>query len=233
VRAVIARTIAAAALLASTACASSEPDLCTSTATCLRLNVDGLLIGQIDQLELDVVIGGTTHSTVITGTRGQRISLPTSTSITLAIPVPLLSVDLIAAGRRDGQVVGLDGASVMVLGGNQQSVELELREEVPCTEGHLDCGHAFGVPGQASWLYRCTDQVPLFYARCLRGCTGGFGSDADCFDTGCTDGGHYCGGNKLEGDPNTLYLCDTFRATMPTTCPHGCAISGDGHDACN
>ena len=225
---------AAAALLAATACASSPPEPCAGTQTCLRLNVDGFLIGSIDQLELDVVIGGTTHSTVTTGTRGEPISLPTSTSITLAIPVPLLSVDLIAAGRRDGKVLGLDGASVMVLGGNQQSIDLELTEQATCMEGHLDCGYAVDVRAQANWLYRCTDQVPLFSARCLHACTGGFGPSAACFDTGCTENGHYCGGNKLEGDPNSLYFCVDGRAgSSSSRCAHNCVISGDGNDTCN
>ena len=227
----IARAAAAAALLA--ACNTSEPDPCGDAATCLRLNVDGLLIESIDQLELDVVIGGATHSTVTTGTPGQRVSLPTSTSIKLAIPLPVISVAVIAAGRRDGVVVGVDGAAATVLGGDHQSVDLSLSGALPCTEGALSCGDGFGASGQRGWLYRCTDQVPIFYARCLHSCSGGFSSDATCFDTGCTDGGRYCGGDKLEGDPNTLYVCDLFSGTMPTKCPHSCAVSGNGNDTCN
>ena len=221
---------AAAALLA--ACGTSQPDPC-GDGTCLRLNVNGLLIDSIDQLELDVVIGGTTHSTVTTGIPGQLISLPTSTSIKLAIPLPVLSVDLIAAGRRGGVVLGLAGASATVFGGDHQSVDLDLFHETPCTEGHLDCGYGLGLQGQADWLYRCTDQVPIFYARCLRACSGGFGSDATCADFGCDDGKHYCGGNKLEGDPYTLYTCNLDRGIMPIRCPHSCVVTTDGNDACN
>jgi hypothetical protein len=231
VLAVIARAAAAAALLA--ACSASEPDPCGDAATCLRLNINGLLIDSIDQLELDVVIGGTTHSTVTTGMPGQLVSLPTSTSIKLAIPLPVISVDLIAAGRRAGVVVGLDGASAMVFGGDHHSVDLFLSSAFRCTEGELSCGYGVGLSGQPNWIYRCTDQVPIFDARCMRSCSGSFGSEVTCFDTGCAEGGHYCGGDKLDGDPHTLYICNQSRGTLPMRCPHSCVVTANGNDRCD
>lgn len=54
--------------------------------------------------------------------------------------------------------------------------------------------------------------------------------DAD--PTDCTIGAYYCGGDKLVGDPGTLYEC-TARGPMPAlVCQHGCARRAGKDDAC-
>ena len=230
----IARAAAAAALLASAACGTSEPDPCDGKTTCLRLDVAGFSIEAIEQLELDIVLGGTVHSTVTTGAPGQAISLPTSTSLSLVVPYPATNVDIVAAGRRAGQVVGIASASQTVFSGDHQSVELALSDLFFCDEDSLQCGSSVGLFRQASTIYRCTDRVPIFYGRCLRSCSSGtFGSDASCFDTGCAEGGRYCGGDKLDGDPHTLYVCNQSRGATPTKCPHSCVVTANGNDTCN
>jgi hypothetical protein len=42
----------------------------------------------------------------------------------------------------------------------------------------------------------------------------------------------YCGGDKLDGDPQTLYRCMAGVGTSPFTCPAGCAVRSGGDDMC-
>lgn len=226
----IARAAAAAALLAG--CAATAPDPCGDALTCVRLDVSGLLIDQIDQLQLDIVLGGRVHSTVTTGTRGQHISLPTSTSIKLSTMSLPTTVDVVAAGRRDGQVVGLASGAVTVLLNDHASLRLELSDLERCTEDRLVCGSSVGVFDHSDTIYRCIDGAPIFYARCFRSCSDFRAGDAVCSDFGCTQGGHYCGGDKVEGDPFTLYTCDGIDGVMPTRCPGECLALGGGNDHC-
>jgi hypothetical protein len=48
----------------------------------------------------------------------------------------------------------------------------------------------------------------------------------------CTDGGLYCGGDKLDGDPQTLYRCAAGVGTAPTPCLHACDVRVGRDDAC-
>ena len=141
----IARSVAAAALLAALACGTSEPDPCDGKTTCLRLDVVGFSISAIDQLELDIVLGGTIHSTVTVDASGQLISLPTSTSLAIDVPGPATSVDLVAAGRRAGQLVGIASASQNVFAGDHASVQLALSDLFFCDEDGLQCGSSVGL----------------------------------------------------------------------------------------
>lgn len=199
----------------------------------MLLGVDSLVIQTIDQLELDVVYAGH-HATITTGTVGKTIDLPSSLPLTLELPgPPLIQVDLIAAGKLGGSVLGLAADSITVQQGHQASARFFLEPD-PCVEGALYCGGTgIGVLADGKTLYRCTGGVPIFYVQCSSGCFPHFEPNAVCTGDGlCRDGGTYCGGHLLDGEPNTLYVCHSFRGTSPMPCPAGCIVRGDGDDAC-
>jgi hypothetical protein len=226
----LAISVAVTGLLA--ACRDAGPS-CVEATTCVRIDVDGLFVNEIDQLQLDVVYADR-HATTTTGTVGTSIDLPLSIPLTLDLPgSPLIEIHIIAAGKLGGRVVGVDAGSTTVPRGNHEVISLLLVTSFPCTEGALYCGGTTGLQAESESLYRCSGGVPIFYARCSRGCSPYFGEDAHCFGGGlCRDGGAYCGGNLLDGDPNTLYVCDLFDGTDPTPCPNGCLVRGDGADTC-
>ncbi len=50
---------------------------------------------------------------------------------------------------------------------------------------------------------------------------------------GCDVGGHYCGGDKVTGDPSTLYRCDGGSTGTPLRhCASGCAVNPGRNDSC-
>lgn len=49
----------------------------------------------------------------------------------------------------------------------------------------------------------------------------------------CVVGGSYCGGDKLSGDPNTLYRCTGGTPTVLSHCANGCAIIPGQDDVCS
>jgi hypothetical protein len=50
----------------------------------------------------------------------------------------------------------------------------------------------------------------------------------------CVTGGAYCGGDKLDGDTNTLYRCNGAAApTVIEVCANGCSVSSGRDDSCN
>jgi hypothetical protein len=49
----------------------------------------------------------------------------------------------------------------------------------------------------------------------------------------CVAGGYYCGGDKVSGDPSTLYRCNADgSATKVESCSRGCAVRPGEDDAC-
>jgi hypothetical protein len=219
-------TVACAGL----ACSDSDP--CGDATTCVRLEVDAFSIQAIDQLLLDVVYDGH-HATTVTGTLGTAIELPLDLPLTFNVPGNQIDVDLVAAGKLGGQVVGADATSLTVQSGTHSHESLFLLSARACTEGALYCGGTSDIIAESQSLYRCTGSVPIFYARCSFACTPHFDSGAVCAGSAlCRDGGTYCGGHNIDGDPNTLYVCASLRGTNARPCTNGCAIIGDGTDAC-
>jgi hypothetical protein len=51
----------------------------------------------------------------------------------------------------------------------------------------------------------------------------------------CFPNGDYCGGDKVAGDPNSLYTCnsDGTTATLVQACANGCAVNLGSNDSCN
>jgi hypothetical protein len=222
--------LASAAVLAGCT-TSSEP--CAGVATCVRIDVDGLAVHTIDQLELDLIYADH-HDTTTVGTIGDPMNLPFSIPLTLDLPgPPLIAISVIAAGRLNGSAIALDADSTTVQQGQHASLALFLSPAHPCNEGALYCGGTIDVLGDGESLYRCTDQVPIFYTRCSTGCFPHYDDGAVCVGGGlCRDGGRYCGGHALDGDPGTLYVCQSFDGITPTPCPRGCVVRGDGNDVC-
>jgi hypothetical protein len=208
-------------------------DPCAAAGTCVRLEVDSSVIHTIDQLELDVVYAGH-HATITTGTVGTTIELPFSFPLKLNLPgSPLIDVDLVLAGKLGGRVIGADAGSTTVQQGYHASVFFLLGPIDPCSEGTLYCGGIPGVFADTRSLYRCTGGVPIFYTECSSGCTDRRDEGGLCYGLGlCRDGGTYCGGHVLDGDPNTLYACHSFKGSVVMQCPAGCVVRGDGDDAC-
>jgi hypothetical protein len=204
-----------------------------ATSTCVLLQIEGQDVTAIDQLRLEITFGEL-HSTTTTGTVGTQVPLPTVTTlmIDLASP-PTFDVGLLAVGKLNGVVVGEAYTSTTVFMGEHTSVFLDLKQVLPCTEGTLYCGSINGLYAQLATLYRCVGGIPTYYARCPNSCYTPPSTGAVCFGRElCTEGGTYCGGTQVDGDPNTLYVCHSYQGTNPMPCPRGCDIRGGGHDAC-
>lgn len=226
--------VAGAGLLAACTQTDAPTDPCADAATCVRLDVSSLVIKTIDQLELDVVYAGH-HATTTTGTIGNPVDLPFSLALTLDLPdPPVIEVDLIAAGKLGGSAIGATADSTTVQQGQHAIGEVFLEPVDSCIEGALYCGGTgVAVVADGRTLYRCTGGVPIFYMQCSSGCFPHFEPNGVCVGGGlCRDGGTYCGGHVLDGDPSTLYVCSSFEGTRPMPCPAGCMVRGDGDDAC-
>ena len=59
------------------------------------------------------------------------------------------------------------------------------------------------------------------------------GAPPDLAGPDCVPGGFYCGGDKLDGDPQTLYKCQpNGSGTVAKSCPNGCQVNPGTDDAC-
>lgn len=225
--------IAMAVATPSAACTGTTSDPCGDAPTCAVIVADSVSIHTIDQLVLDLVYNGI-HGVAVTGLEGDARSLPLATAVILDVPdTPLIHLDLLAAGKLRGSVLAADASSITIQPGNHESIHLLLTPVDPCTEGALYCGGIGGIFADGESLYRCTGSFLQFYTRCQHGCTPHSLTGGVCIGDGlCRDGGTYCGGDVLDGDPGTLYVCHQFEGTVLTHCPAGCVVRGDGNDAC-
>ena len=225
----VASALASAAVLA--ACSDSDP--CAGAETFLRIDIDSATVDTIDALQLDVVYGDL-HST--TGTSaGGLTKLPVSTAIILDLsPNPAaVRVDVVAAGVLAFVALGTGAASRMLSVGEHATLQISLAPVDPCTDGRLYCG-GNTVAGDFNTLYRCNvGAVPTARGRCPAGCIAHPGGDDACASGAvCQDGGKYCGGDKIEGDPQLLYVCAAGAGTMPKQCANGCVIRSGTDDIC-
>jgi hypothetical protein len=227
-----ARAAAASALALVAACSDNDSDPCDGAATCLRIDIDSLTVATIDELQLDVVYGDL-HSTTATSA-GRRSQLPVSTAIILDLPgSSTVRVDVVAAGILADTALGTGAASRMIAEGEHASLQIRLAPVNACTDGRLYCG-GDTVAGDVSTLYRCNVRaVPSARGRCAAGCVMHPGeNDACAAGALCQDGGKYCGGDKVEGDPQTLYVCAAGAGTMSRLCPSGCVVRPSTDDIC-
>ncbi|MBX3228970.1 MAG: hypothetical protein KIT84_41435 [Labilithrix sp.] len=104
-----------------------------------------------------------------------------------------------------------------------------------CMFGQTYCGGG-RVAGDRASLYRCMPdgKTGELVAKCASSCTTNqpAAQDACGAPTKCVVNGTYCGGDKVNGDPNVLYRCvgDGFTAIIQTRCTRGCVVAPPGND---
>lgn len=222
--------IAGAALL--TAC--GDPDPCAEIAgACLVVEVTSSSVDRIDQLELDIVYGDH-HATTTTQAEGGRVvALPLSTAIAIEVSTPgPLEVGVVAAGKLGGVVLGTGASSASLGLGAHDTIVIELAPIADCVAGGLYCG-GDKLAGDPDTLYQCNGGgVPLARGVCESGCIVRPTADDTCRGSAgtCVDGGFYCGGDKLDGDPQTLYRCSAGVGVAGVKCADGCIVGAPGTD---
>lgn len=232
-RAPAALGLAAALAAAAAAVACGEaPDPCEgSTGTCLAVTVTQQGGGRIDQLELDILYGDL-HDAVTTAAEG-AVELPVTTAIRLGVPSPGPEIAaIVVAAKLGGAVIGTGAASPELPPGGRASVEIALAPPEDCVAGSFYCG-GDRLAGDPGVLYVCNaGGVPFARGRCASECVVNVSNDDACRGVGgpCVEGGFYCGGNKLDGDPRSLYRCVGGVGRDRRDCANGCAIRPPGQD---
>ena len=224
--------VAAVAVVVVTGCTDDDP--CAGKSTCVRVDVRSEVVARIDQLELDIVYGDRHATTTTQAAGGRTTSLPLSTAIVLEVPGSApISVGVVAAGKLGASVLGTGAGSTALAPHGHATVELELTPAADCSAGALYCG-GDRLAGDSRTLYQCNaGGVPLARGACSAGCLVRPGKDDVCDAQGtCRDGGSYCGGDKLVGDPQTLYVCMAGVGTAPKPCADGCVVHASDDDAC-
>jgi hypothetical protein len=218
--------------VAAAGCGAADP--CAGEVTCVRVDVRSATVARIDQLELDIVYGDRHATTTTQAAGGRTTSLPLATAIVLEVTGSApVAVGVVAAGKLGASVLGTGAGSVTLAPRDHAAVELELTPVEDCTAGAFYCG-GDRLAGDPQTLYECNaGGVPLARGACIAGCLVRPGKDDVCrgSDT-CRDGSSYCGGDKLDGDPQTLYVCMAGAGTAPKPCPDGCVIRPGDDDAC-
>ena len=235
----IARRVALPLLLG--ACGEVASDPCDGIAgACLAIRVDSESVQEIDRLELDLLYGFRHATTSTAAEDGGAVGLPVETAIELDLADLeqadsfTLAVDVVAAGSLGGVVQGIGAGSATIRTGDRVAIDLALAAGSPCVAGEHHCGGAT-FPGVVDTLYECNEGgVPLARGRCSAGCIEQPDGDDVCRADGgaCVEGGFYCGGDKLDGDPRTLYTCQEGRGVDGTECPDGCQVRPGEDDIC-
>jgi hypothetical protein len=212
-----------------TACTQDDP--CAGVSgTCVTLHVTSPEANRIDVLFVDV-LAGDFHATSMT-TSGRAESLPLETAVELALPGDL-DLGIVAAGALDGRVLGTGSARLAVTSTMHATARVELVTPAACTDNALYCG-GNSIAGSTDTLYRChAAGVPEARGVCAGGCLVRPAATGDtCAGVGgtCVDTGLYCGGDKVDGDPSSLYRCMSGSGTLVMECANGCVIGSPGHD---
>lgn len=225
----------AAPLVLLLAACGGDPDPCGgSTASCIRLHVQSATVDRIDTLELDILYG-TSHDTTTTQASGAAVvDLPLVTGIEIPMHRPI-RVGIVAAGKLAGNVLGTGAATTTLDPSAHDDLTVELAPVAACVAGAFYCG-GDKLAGDPMTLYQCNaGGVPLARGVCAGGCLVRPANDDTCAASGgpCIDTGLYCGGDKLEGDPQTLYYCAGGVGTQPVECTNGCMVAAPGtNDQC-
>jgi hypothetical protein len=211
-----------------------DVDPCADVAgTCVALHVTSSTIDELDQLELDVLYGDR-HGTATTQLAGGgTVGLPIATAVTLDLAgAEPVHAGVVAAGKLSGVTLGTGAGSALVVAGDHVAIDLALAAPAACVAGGLYCGGDL-VAGDPDTLYRCNaGGAPLARGRCAGGCIVTPADDDACRGVGgaCVDGGFYCGGDKVDGDPQTLYRCSAGAGIDPMPCADGCVVAPPGSD---
>ncbi|HUH02742.1 MAG TPA: hypothetical protein VML75_12175 [Kofleriaceae bacterium] len=213
------------------ACAS-DPDPCEGVdGRCLAVRVTSATVERIDQLELDLLYGGYHDTLTLQADGGRVVSLPVTTAISIDGADPI-AIGVVAAGKLSGLVLGTGAASATLQVGTHGAIEIELADTQDCVAGGLYCG-GDKLAGDPDTLYQCNGGgVPLARGVCDFGCLVRPAADDTCRGGGgtCVEGGFYCGGDKLDGDPQTLYRCAGGTGTDGVECADGCVVAPPGMD---
>lgn len=209
-------------LLLLAACGQGDP--CDGVAgTCVTLHVTSPDVARIDTLDVDL-LAGSFHATATTS---GDASPPLETAIELALTGEL-DLGIVAAGRLADDLVGTGFARLTVGDGAHIDAHLALVAPQACVEDTLYCGGNL-VAGSSDTLYACKAGAPIARGVCPGGCAIRPNKGDLCTGAGgaCVTGGLYCGGDKLDGDPQSLYKCGTG---LVMACANGCVIGSAGHD---
>jgi hypothetical protein len=228
-------------VVAALACGGDAADPCDgATGACLALRVDSDAADEIDQLELDVVYGDRHATTSTQADGGRAVPLPVVTAIDVDVAGlevdagGSLAVGVVAAGKLGGLLVGTGAGSAAVSDGSRADIDITLAPVQECTPGGHYCG-GDQLAGDPDTLYTCVeDSVPQARGVCTAGCRVQAADDDVCRADGgtCVEGGFYCGGDKLAGDPATLYTCAGGVGVSGTPCPDGCLVRPGQDDIC-
>ena len=214
-------------LIALVGCATDDP--CDAVSgICVTLHVASPTVAAIDQLELDLSWGD--HHATTTLQPDGVAALPLVTAVAIAGTAPRLAV--VGAGKLSGDVLGT-GANATPLA-EHAVLELVLADPGTCVAGAHYCG-GDKLAGMADTIYACNGGgVPIARGTCAAGCMTRPALDDACAAANgpCSEGGLYCGGDKLAGDPGTLYRCSGGAGTVVMTCATACEINSGSDDSC-
>jgi hypothetical protein len=225
------------------AAACSRVDPCAGiSGACLAVHVTSSTVSALDELDFAVVVGAVHGDATLAAT-----SLPAVTAVELgsSITAPV-EVHVAVDGQRAGAILASGAASTTMSPGEHASVDVRLGSPIAdggapdlagadCSPGGFYCG-GDKLTGDPGTLYRCdAPAAPSVRGVCTFGCILRPGLDDECRGGGgiCTTGGFYCGGDKVDGDPQTLYKCQANgTGALFKTCPNGCQINPGTDDAC-
>ncbi|HEY5935095.1 MAG TPA: hypothetical protein VIU61_10685 [Kofleriaceae bacterium] len=214
--------------------ACGDPAPCDDVAgACVALSVESATVTEIDHLELDVLYGED-HGTTTTTPGGGVATLPLETAIELELDgAGPQEVGIVAAGKLGGVTLGTGAAQATLAGGEHATLAIVLGPPGDCMAGGFYCG-GDKLAGDPETLYQCNGGgVPLARGRCALGCIIRPAADDACRGAGgCVEASDYCGGNKVDGDPQTLYTCTAGVAANPRPCANGCVINPGDDDEC-
>src|SRR5688572_24053020 len=137
-----------AAVLALAACGGDNTDPCDAIeGTCVAVHVATDLVPQIDNLALDLLIGGR-HATAQTAeTSGGAVDLPVATAVAIdPAPTDALRVDVLAGVSSLGSLRATGYATTTVTGDDHVRVDITLDAPLPCDVGATYCG-GVEIPG--------------------------------------------------------------------------------------
>lgn len=217
-----------------TLAACGDPAPCDDVAgACIALAVESTSVTEIDHLELDVLYGED-HGTTTTTPGGGVAKLPLETAIELELDgAGPHAIGIVAAGKLGGVTLGTGAAQATLSRTEHASLAIVLGPPGDCMAGGFYCG-GDKLAGDPETLYQCNGGgVPLARGRCELGCIIRPTADDACRGAGgCVEGSDYCGGNKVDGDPQTLYTCTGGVAANPRPCANGCVLRPGDDDIC-
>jgi len=228
--------------------------------TCVSVHVaSSPTVSVVDRLDFLITFGPNHGSASVAVPSGQ---LPVGTAVELGeLGMPSATVRVIVHGEQAGSLVGAGEGSVTLADGAHTALHLSLGPEEPpdlatgdaapgdaatdgdagpvqtqtCMPGGLYCG-GDQLAGASNSLYRCVAGAPPeLRGACANGCVVRPGLDDACYGGGaaCVVNGLYCGGDKVTGDPRTLYRCTSSGVPAPVMlCPNACVVVAGADDKC-